>query len=320
MGSFGMSPIVRVGLLVTSVRLVLIAGAAALAGLIWAAPPAAAQDAAENEMCLACHTQPGAVMTLPSTEVISVTIDPARFAESPHGKVLTCTTCHAGNAEIPHPATGAKDLRAYQQRAVAVCEGCHADRVEQVAASVHGRAVRMGFADVPLCTTCHNPHDAARVVSGAYRNNIPQLCGTCHADPRIMAKYGLRPVYETYAREFHGVTTTLYKLTKPQGPAPAAVCTDCHGEHDIRAAADPASKVHADNLVATCRQCHAQAGGFFAAAWTEHRTPSPVEAPLVFYVQRFYGLLIPATVAFLGLLTVLDLGRWATDQLRRTRR
>lgn len=318
MSMTGAIPIVRMGLLVTSVRLMLIAGGALFAAMLWAAPPAAAQDAAaESEMCLACHTQSGMVMKLPSTEVVSVTIDPARFKDSPHGKVLTCTTCHAGNVEIPHPATGAKDLKAYQQRAVSVCRTCHTDRVEQVAQSVHGRADRMGFTDVPLCTTCHNAHDAARVVSGAYRNNIPQLCGTCHADSRIMRKYGLLPVYETYAREFHGVTTTLYKLTKPAGPAPAAVCTDCHGEHDIRAASDPASKVHAANLLATCRQCHEGAGRFFATAWTEHRTPSPTDAPLVYYVQLFYRFLIPATVAFLGLLTALDLGRWATDQIRR---
>lgn len=175
----------------------------------------------------------------------------------------------------------------------------------------------MGFADVPLCTTCHNPHDAARVMSAEYRNNIPQLCGTCHADARIMQKYGLRPVYEAYIKEFHGVTTTLYKLTRPAGPAPAAVCSDCHGEHDIRAADDPASKVNPANLLGTCRQCHKNAGRFFATAWTEHKTPGPTASPLVWYVQLFYRVLIPSVVGFLIMLTALDLGRWATDQLRR---
>lgn len=293
---------------------IVLGAAVCSAALALLAAPAAAQ---ENETCLACHTAPGMVMTLPSTEVVSVTIDPTRFAASPHGKALTCTTCHPGNAEIPHPPPAAKTLKEYQAIAAGVCQSCHADRAEQVAQSVHGRAQTMGFADTPTCTTCHNPHDAARVVSAEYRNNIPQLCGTCHADPRIMAKYGLRAVYETYIQEFHGVTTTLYKLTKPHGPVPAAVCTDCHGDHEIRAATDPASKVHPANLLGTCRQCHQTAGRFFATAWTEHKTPGPQAAPLVWYVQLFYGFLIPATVAFLGLLTVLDLGRWATNQLRR---
>jgi predicted CXXCH cytochrome family protein len=290
---------------------VLVVGAA----LVGFAGPA---DAQESDTCLGCHTAPGMVMTLSSTENISVTIDPKRFADSPHGRALTCTTCHPKNTEIPHPRSPARTLKEYQAIAAAVCQNCHADRAEEVAQSVHGRSGTMGFADTPTCTTCHNPHDAARVVSAEYRNNIPQICGTCHADPRIMAKYGLRPVFETYIKEFHGVTTTLYKLTKPSGPVPAAVCTDCHGDHAIRAADDPASKVHPANLLGTCQQCHNQAGRFFATAWTEHKTPGPQAAPLVWYVQLFYGFLIPATVAFLGLLTVLDLGRWATDQIRRS--
>ena len=305
----------------TSVRLVpIVLGVLIGAAVLWLAPaaPALAQDAAqENDTCLACHTQPGMVLELPSTEVVSVTIDPKRFAGSAHGQALTCTTCHEANAEIPHPRVTAKTMREYQDARSRICAICHADPVEAFAGSVHGRAGRMGFADTPNCTTCHNPHDAARVKTAAFRNNLPQLCGTCHADARIMQKYGLRPVYQTYINEFHGVTTTLYKLTKPMSPTPAAICNDCHGGHDIRAASDPASKVHPANILGTCRTCHTGAGRLFATAWTEHQTPSPQASPLVYYVQLFYRFLIPATVAFLGLLTVLDLGRWATDQVRR---
>jgi predicted CXXCH cytochrome family protein len=305
--------------LVRFVRFVPLVLLPAAAVVLLAGGRAGAQNS-ENEACLACHTAPGMVLTLPSTENVSVTIDPQRFAASPHGKAVTCATCHPANVEIPHPALKVATLREFQRQAVGVCQACHTDRVEQVAQSVHGRAAQMGFDDVPVCTTCHNPHDAARVTSAAFRNNIPQLCGTCHADPRIIEKYGLRPVYESYSNEFHGVTTTLYKLTKPAGPAPAAVCTDCHGEHDIRAAADPASRVNPANLLKTCQQCHPTAGRFFATAWTEHKTPGPEAAPLVWYVQIFYSLLIPSVVAFLVVLTVLDLSRWATDQLRGARR
>lgn len=302
----------------TSVRCVPIALAALVAAAVLAlAPPVAAQ---EDGTCLACHTAPGTVLTLPSTEVISATIDPQRFKESAHGRALTCATCHPANVEIPHPAVTAKTMRAYQQLRSQVCATCHTDAVEQFASSVHGRAQQMGFADVPTCTTCHNPHDAARVRTPAFRNNLPQLCGTCHADPAIMAKYGLRPVYQTYISEFHGVTTTLYKLTKPYSPTPAAICSDCHGGHEIRAAGDPASTVHPANLLATCRTCHPQAGRYFATAWTEHKTPGPTASPLVWYVQLFYRFLIPSVVGFLAVLTVLDLGRWATDQLRRAER
>jgi predicted CXXCH cytochrome family protein len=301
---------------VTSVRWVpivlgvLVAGAA----LIVLTGPAGAQD---NDTCLACHTAPGMVLTFPSTEVVSVTIDPRRFQNSAHGQALTCATCHPKNVEVPHPAVTAKTLKDYQRVAAGVCAGCHGEAAEAFAGSVHGRAQQMGFAEAPTCVTCHNPHDASRVKTAAFRNNIPQLCGTCHADPVIMRKYGLRAVYTTYIREFHGVTTTLYKLTRPQDPTPAAICTDCHGGHDIRAADDPASRVNPARVLSTCRTCHPDAGRFFATAWTEHKTPGPEAAPLVWYVQLFYGVLIPATIGFLGVMTVLDLGRWATDQIRR---
>ena len=300
----------------TSVRWVPIVLAVLIAGAALAvfAGQAAAQD---NETCLACHTAPGMVLTLPSTEIVSVTVDPARFKNSAHGQVLTCATCHPRNVDVPHATVTAKTLKDYQRVAAGVCASCHGDAVDAFAGSVHGRAQEMGFGDAPTCVTCHNPHDASRVKTAAFRNNLPQLCGTCHADPRIMQKYGLRPVYQTYINEFHGVTTTLYKLTKPRDPTPAAICTDCHGGHDIRAAGDPASRVHPSNVLATCKTCHAYAGRFFATAWAEHKTPGPQAAPLVWYVRLFYAFLIPATVAFLALLTVLDLGRWATDQVRR---
>jgi len=292
-------------------------GALVASAGLWVGSPATAQD---EEPCLTCHTAPGLVLQLPSTEVVSVTIDAQRFTASAHGRALTCATCHPANTTIPHPAVAAKTMREYQRLRSQVCAACHPGPAAQFAASVHGRAQRMGFAEAPTCTTCHNPHDAARVRAPAFRNNLPQLCGTCHADPKIMQKYGLRAVYTTYIAEFHGVTTTLYKLTKPYSPTPAAICSDCHGGHDIRPATDPASRVHPANLLGTCRTCHPAAGRYFATAWTEHQTPSPSASPLVYYVQLFYRVLIPATVSVLGLLTVLDLGRWATDQLRRVAR
>lgn len=300
----------------TSVRWVSIVLGALLAGIVLfaLAGAAAAQD---NETCLGCHTAPGMVLTFPSTEVVSVTVDAKRFGGSAHGQALTCAACHPRNVEVPHPKITARTFTEYRRGASGVCATCHEGSVTAFAASVHGRAQQMGFAEAPTCVTCHNPHDAARVKTPAFRNNLPQLCGTCHADPALMQKYGLRPVYQTYISEFHGVTTSLYKLTKPQDPTPAAMCTDCHGGHEIRAGTDPASSVHPARLLTTCRTCHPAAGRLFTTAWTEHKIPGPDAAPLVWYVQLFYGFLIPVTVAFVGVLTVLDLGRWATDQLRR---
>lgn len=281
--------------------------------LLWAGTA----EAQENEVCLTCHSVEGLTLSLPGGDTLPATVNPQTFSTSVHGSILTCATCHPGNAEYPHPAVTSRTLADYKRLRAQACAACHADPAAEFQASVHGRASVMGFADVPTCTSCHGAHDVVSATAPQFRNATPQLCGTCHADPAVMQKYGLRPVYQTYIAEFHGVTTTLYRLTKPTSPTPAAICNDCHGVHDIRAEDDPASRVHPANLLATCRTCHPQAGRYFAAAWTEHKVPGPTASPLVYYVGLFYRLLIPATVGFLGLLTLLDLGRWATDQLKR---
>ncbi len=237
-----------------------------------------------------------------------------------HGPVGTCTACHSRNSQIPHPPVTSKTFREYRVERAQVCTTCHADVGQQFASSIHGRAAVMGFVDAPTCTACHGAHNVVRARTAVFRNNTPQLCGTCHGDPAIAAKYGLRPVYEAYIREFHGVTTTLYKLTKPYSPTPAAICFDCHGVHDIKATDDPASRVAPANILTTCRGCHPTAGRYFASAWTEHRTPGPTASPLVYYVQIFYRILIPTVLGFVVVLTALDLTRWARDRLRQRER
>lgn len=48
-----------------------------------AGPPA---QAAGNEGCLACHSQPGMIATLPSGEKLYLTVDPQVYNSSVHGQ------------------------------------------------------------------------------------------------------------------------------------------------------------------------------------------------------------------------------------------
>jgi hypothetical protein len=269
--------------------------------------------------CLACHGAAEGVLRLPDGQTLPLRVDASEVGRSVH-RSLACASCHPAQTTFPHPPVTVRTRQDYTDRAAQVCATCHPAAGTQFADSVHGRARIMGFADAPTCVFCHGSHDVVRARAPEFRNNTPQLCGSCHARPEVMQKYGLRAVYETYISEFHGVTTTLYRLTTPASPSPAATCYDCHGVHDIRAADDPASRVHPATILTTCRTCHPQAGRYFATAWTEHRAPGPDAAPLVYYVQLFYRILIPSVVGFVAVLTVLDLGRWAGDTLRRNRR
>ena len=96
--------------------------------------------------------------------------------------------------------------------------------------------------------------------------------------------------------------------------ASTAVCTDCHGVHDIKAVTDANSSVIKANLVTTCAKCHPDASTNFPGAWLSHYQPSPTQAPLVFLVQWFYKIMIPFILVGLGAHILMDLWRAITNR------
>jgi len=125
-----------------------------------------------------------------------------------------------------------------------------------------------------------------------------------------MSKYGLSPaVLKTYLQDFHGTTNTLLQEQSPLIWSKEAVCTDCHGIHDITKIDDPQSRVLRANLVKTCQECHPDATDNFPAAWLSHYEPSLTKAPLVFVVDIFYKIFIPFIAGGMVLHVFVDLWR-----------
>jgi hypothetical protein len=117
-------------------------------------------------------------------------------------------------------------------------------------------------------------------------------------------------VVDTYLTDFHGMSASFQKgLRREGGRRLAAVCTDCHGVHDIQKADDPNSSVMAANLQKTCQKCHPGATESFPKAWLSHYEPSPEKAPLVWMVKLFYLFMIPFMVGGLTLQIALHLWR-----------
>ena len=235
-----------------------------------------------------------------------------RVAQGVHGKPAvpgktpapTCIRCH-GSHDIQPPGKP-------RTRISAVCATCHPGIAAEYAKSVHGRALfEEGNADVPVCTDCHRAHEVESVASRKRQFAAPKVCGRCHADEKVMKKYGLSTaVLSSYFADFHGTTTTFGPSKNPkQGQRIVATCPDCHGLHDIRRVRDPSSSVFRDNLVKTCRQCHDEATASFPAAWLKHYEPTLAKAPVVFFVKRFYQVIIPLIVGGLLLQIVLHLRR-----------
>jgi len=87
------------------------------------------------------------------------------------------------------------------------------------------------------------------------RNQIPALCGRCHSDPAFMRQYN--PSLRT--DQLSQYQTSVHGKLFGKGDTKVAVCTDCHGVHNLRAPSDAGSNVHPLNVAKTCARCHANA-------------------------------------------------------------
>lgn len=217
-----------------------------------------------------------------------------------------CTDCH-GAHDVLSPSKPRTKISE-------TCSGCHFDVADVYLKSVHGQVLIAGNADdVPVCTDCHRSHDIADPRTESWLIKTPQLCGKCHGDAKLMAKYGLSAnVLQSYLADFHGMSASLSRAHKSQAtgaPRVTALCIDCHGVHDIAKAEDPNSPVLKANLVKTCRKCHADASENFPGAWLSHYEPSWKKAPLVYGIKIFYTILIPFMIGALCLQVLLHLWR-----------
>jgi hypothetical protein len=115
------------------------------------------------------------------------------------------------------------------------------------------------------CVACHGGDASAAgmeamdpakgFIGKPKRQQIPQVCGRCHADPVFMKRYNpslrVDQVAE-YATSVHG---TLLRAGDPK----VATCVSCHPAHSIRPPSDPKSSVYPVNVADTCGRCHSDA-------------------------------------------------------------
>jgi len=185
-----------------------------------------------------------------------------QFLNSAHGKALAngvadapvCLSCHQKNITSPSGQVSASvELKLAQAE---LCESCHVKKaavtsqmvrgtnfVSSFDQSVHGVALHAGKADSANCVDCHGAHEMNRaIVAGARVNkqNQAATCAKCH---------------EKIAAEFN---SSVHAAALRKGNFDSPVCTDCHGEHEIKAHTDSASPVYARNVAEqVCASCHA---------------------------------------------------------------
>jgi predicted CXXCH cytochrome family protein len=241
----------RIYLIVTGVAVLLISGGFAVSeaaagsrskseAAAWLNP----SFQAENDACLACHSQAGFSVQLESGEPLPLTIDPQEYAESTHGSSdVTCVTCHSDIEGFPHPERTAKSLREFRLDYYTVCQNCHEEQFNLTLDSVHQQALAAGNTDAAVCTDCHNPHTQKRLTNaetgkllGYARLHIPQTCAQCHS-----------AIYDQYKESVHG------KALTEDGNLDVPTCTDCHGVHNI---SSPTTASFRNSIPFLCAECH----------------------------------------------------------------
>jgi Cytochrome c3 len=144
------------------------------------------------------------------------------------------------------------------------CVDCHGIRsgalgkaVEESVQSVHSHK---GMS----CESCHGGNPAEIDMAKAHgagfrghirREDIPQLCGSCHADASHIKQFN--PSLRT--DQLAQYQTSVHGIKFAAGDAKVAVCTDCHGVHNILPGSDTRSAVHPLNVATTCSRCHSDA-------------------------------------------------------------
>jgi hypothetical protein len=64
-----------------------------------------------------------------------------------------------------------------------------------------------------------------------------------------------------------------------------------------------------ENLLIKCQRCHPDATVNFPDSWMSHYIASPVKHPLVYYVNLFYKIFIPAVLGGMTVYVLTDVYR-----------
>jgi cytochrome b subunit of formate dehydrogenase len=220
-----------------------------LAVIASAAPKPASKPS--NDDCLACHGDSTLTHEV-NGKTVSLYVNPDKFKNSIHGGMFTCVDCHSDLKSSSHETTPAK----------VSCASCHADEQTAYDKSFHAKAIKNGDGKAATCTDCHgSPHEllpASDPKSRVNHANIPATCGTCHGQKFVMEASGhsAQP-YLSYQESVHGRAVAA-------GSEKAAVCTDCHGTHEILSANDSKSSIFKFNIPVTCAKCHTRIQQEFA--------------------------------------------------------
>jgi cytochrome b subunit of formate dehydrogenase len=222
------------------------------------------------------------------------------YNENIHGQALfkkglsvsaICTDCHGSHAMLP-PSNPQSPIHPFQ--APKTCGKCHEGIEEVYLTSVHGQHLQAGDERAASCTTCHPSH-GIRQIDKPFLLSVVKECSHCHTE-----------LGASYLRSYHGKATTL-------GYSSAAVCSSCHGAHDILPKSDPRSNIAPGNIKKTCGKCHENVNDNFVKyiAHVDYRNRKA--NPQVYYVWLGMTTLLLSVLAVFIVHTLLWFQRSVID-------
>ena len=286
----------------------------------------------DNLKCTDCHAGMGEI---PHPE--------RKYADLPHFRASfrdTCKSCHFDNytqsldgvhytllATRRHPGAGLRRLPRLARRSPPRASRARRSRaparaVTQAisavyAKSVHGKRCSTATTTCRCAPTATASHDIADPRTTAWLVKTPELCGKCHTNETLMAKYGLSPnVVSTYLADFHGMSASLTNTSgtaaRKERLTAALHRLPRRARHHARRRPDsPCSRRTSSK---TCRKCHQGAPESFPAAWLSHYEPAWQKAPIVYAVKVFYRIFIPFMIGGLVLQILLHLWRLVVNR------
>jgi cytochrome b subunit of formate dehydrogenase len=247
-----------------------------------------------------------------------------------------------------------------------LCLGCHGNegfsapradgqlrslfvRRDHFERSIHGKAL--------MCVDCHQsaaaiPHNNVSKSRAEWRQSIPGLCGTCHADQKdqyLTSVHGTEVLQNNnpwaaicsdchtahdvdspstasirlaimkncggcHYDNYRSYRDTYHGQVTTLGYAHTAKCFDCHGSHEIKRVNDPSSTVHPNNRLQTCQQCHVGATAGFATFQPHATTNDFNRYPHAWLASKFMLALLGGTFAFFWTHSALWLYREYKDR------
>jgi predicted CXXCH cytochrome family protein len=209
------------------------------------------QETETNDQCYNCHKELDGKLKRPADLYKS----DVHFRNN-----VKCSGCHGGNPNSEDSDESMSKAAGFigiprGGNVARICAKCHKDEFQDLSKSVHGKSSTGKGKIINNCLTCHGVHNILSVKNPSSKvrgRNIVNTCGGCHSNASYIDKYNPNlsiDQLEKYKTSVHGQRIF-------EGDKRAATCASCHGNHNIRKATDPISRVFISNLPSMCNGCH----------------------------------------------------------------